>query len=141
LIFSEGVVAQYLDNEQKQKIADYSKRIMRSKGSSFVLDDTLKNHKELHSNPIIQEGMGRISRYSNSNTYIETPLSFEESLDFWQNIFNNSVYTVDYMLSKLEMDFALKSFKLMVYMNDVDGDNKVPILELSEKNKNNRIWK
>lgn len=139
LIFSEGVIAQYFSAEQKEKIASFAKSIMKASGSCFVIDDTLRNHQEFHSNPMITEGMNRISMFSGSMTYTNKKQSFADEMDRWSKLFNNKLYTVSYLLSKPEMDFVLKQFKLIVCANDDVMEESLQ--ELSTYNLNNRIWK
>ncbi|MEI8328355.1 MAG: class I SAM-dependent methyltransferase [Candidatus Taylorbacteria bacterium] len=141
IIFSEGVVAQYFTTEQKEKIASLSRAFLQTNGSCFVVDDTLRNHSELHDNPIIQEGMSRIVAESGSKVYKSETSTFESEIDKWNKLFNNTIYTVDYVPSKPEMDFALRSYKLTVCMNDQNRELESVLLELSKQNKNNRTWK
>jgi len=141
LIFSEGVVAQYFNAEQKSRIALLAKQVLVTEGSCFVIDDTLRNHPELHSNPIIKEGMNRIAAQSGSGVYKDEASTFAQELDNWCKIFNNTVYTIDYVLSKPNMDFALQVFKLIVCVNDKNREFEPILLKLSKQNNNDRIWK
>ena len=141
LIFCEGVIAHYFNSEQKETVAAFAKKIMVANGSCFVIDDTLRNHPELQSNPIIIEGMGRIVTKSGSDVYKKEILTFDSELSKWSGLFNNETCTIDYLLSKPEMDFAIKMFKLIVCINDEDKKIGKKLLELSKFNRDNRIWK
>lgn len=141
LVFSEGVIAQYFNSEQKETVASYIKPLLIHEGSCFVIDDTLRNHPELQDNPTIKEGMNRVVSQSGSNLYKNDGSTPENEFDRWNRLFNNQIYTIDYVLSKPEMDFAIKSFKSTVCINDKNKDLSSPLSELSNQNKNNRIWK
>lgn len=141
VIFSEGVVAQYFTADQKEKVALLSRALLQTKGSCFVVDDTLRNHSELHNDPLIQEGMSRIATESGSRVYKSETSTFASEMDKWGKLFNNAIYTIDYVPSKPEMDFALRNYKLTVCMNDQNRELESVLLELSKQNKNNRIWK
>ncbi len=141
LIFSEGVVAQYFNAEQKSMIAHLARQVLIAEGSCFVIDDTLRNHSELHSNPIILEGMNRIATQSGSAVYNKETSTFARELENWNKLFDNTIYTIDYILSKPDMDFALKAFKLIICANDPKRELEPLILEQSKQNTKDRIWK
>ncbi len=141
IIFSEGVVAQYFTKEQKEKIANLTKDFLVSNGSAFIIDDTIRNHIELHSNPIIKEGMDRVATQSGNNTYKGEVTSLTHEIDNWSKLFNNKVSTIDYILSKPGMDFAINNLKLIVCMRDIKNEFETVLAQLSENNKNTRVWK
>lgn len=141
IIFSEGVVAQYFNADQKKKISSFSKELLSAEGSCFVIDDTLRNHPELHSDPIIKEGMDRVAAESGSNVYKRESSTFEIESDRWSKLFGNAVYKVSYVMSKPEMDFAINSFNLLICINDPRRTLESSLEELSDQNKLNRIWK
>ncbi len=142
VIFSEGVIAQYFNAEQKEQISTFIKDLLKVQGSAFVLDDTLRNHPELHSNPTISEGMKRIMQQSGSNTYNAEFQTFDGEIERWKGLLPDvEVVTVEYIKSKPEMDFAVGSFKLIVCLQKPSEDLKSGLSELSLQNKNNRIWK
>jgi len=139
IIFSEGVVAQYFNDEQKELLASFLKDLLTFEGSCFVTDDTLRNHPELSNNPIIQEGMNRVGSVSGNDIYKSEKSSFQIGFDNWGKLFKNNLYTVDYVLSKPEMDFTTTTLKVTVCAND--KNLALPLSELSKQNKLNRIWK
>ena len=141
LIFSEGVIAQYFSSEQKEIVGSYIKEIINNRKTIFIIDDTLRNHPEFLNSPIIQEGMNRISSQSGSKVYNNEVLSLKNEIDKWSKIFNYNIETIDYILSKPEMDFVLKEFRLILCVgNDLKGFEK-DLFKLSEIIKNKRIWK
>lgn len=142
IIFSEGVIAQYFNVEQKKAVSLFIQDLLSVEGSAFVLDDTLRNHPELHSNPIITEGMKRIMQQSGSNTYNAEFQTFDGEIERWRGLLPDvEIVTVEYIKSKPEMDFAVGSFKLIVCLQKPSEDLKSGLSELSLQNKNNRIWK
>jgi hypothetical protein len=141
LIFSEGVVAQYFNSGQKKNIANFARELLMTEGSCFVVDDTLRNHPELHSNVIIKEGIDRVVDQSGRADYKNDLSTYSHELNNWHNLFNNTTYTIDYILSKPEMDFAIKSFKLIVCANDPKNELEQIFLKQSEQNCKERIWK
>ena len=141
LIFSEGVIAQYFTKEQKEKIASLTKDFLVSNGSAFIIDDTIRNHVELHSNPIIKEGMDRVTTQSGNSTYKGEVTSLTLEIDNWSKLFNNKVSVIDYILSKPEMDFAISNLRLIVCMKDPKNEFETVLAQLSKNNRNTRIWK
>lgn len=141
LIFSEGVIAQYFTAEQKVNISKLIKPLLTVDGSCFIVDDTLRNHPELHLNSIIKEGMERIAIFSGSCVYNNQPSLFTNEVDNWKKLFDNDVYLIDYVRSKLEMDFVLEKFKLAVCVNDREGKFEQLLANQSKYNSNMRVWK
>lgn len=142
IVFSEGVIAQYFNVEQKKAVSLFIRDLLNVEGSAFVLDDTLRNHPELHSNPIIAEGMKRIMQQSGSNTYNAEFQTFDGEIERWKNLLPDiEIATVEYIKSNPKMDFAVGSFKLIVCLQKPSEDLKSGLSELSLQNKNNRIWK
>ncbi len=141
LIFSVGVVSPYFDSEQKEKLASLVKPFLVSGGSCFVIDDTLRNHPELRSNPIIRDAMDKVVSNSGSIVYHEEACTFSTELDRWSRLINSDVCTVDYILSKPEMDFAVKEFKLIICANDRNKELEPGLLKLSSENRLDRVWK
>jgi O-methyltransferase involved in polyketide biosynthesis len=142
IVFSEGVIAQYFSSEQKQKIATYVKDILSTEGSCFVLDDTLRNHPELQTNPIIEEGMQMVTKASGNNVYKSEPQSFPEEVQRWSKLLEGKeLITIDYVLSKPEMDFAVNNFKLIICMTRPNELIKAGLAEMSRDNKKIRVWK
>lgn len=142
VIFSEGVIAQYFNTEQKAQISTFIKDLLTVQGSAFVLDDTLRNHPELHNNPIIAEGMARIKQQSGSSVYNAEFQNFDSEIERWKELLSDvEIVTVEYIKSKPEMDFAVGNFKLIVCLQKPSEDLKSGLSELSLQNKNNRIWK
>lgn len=142
IIFSEGVVAQYFDAEQKKKVAGFVKELLTIDGSAFILDDTLRNHPELHDNPVIAEGMKRIVQKSGSNIYNAEFQTFDSEVQRWRELLpDKKVVTVEYVKSKPEMDFAVGDFKLIICLQDTQADLEEELVEVSNHNKINRIWK
>jgi O-methyltransferase involved in polyketide biosynthesis len=141
LIFSEGVVSQYFDDDLKSKISNFIKPLMSANGSIFMLDDTLRNHPEFQDNEIIKEGMNKISGVSGSSVYKNDLRNFELENLFWKKLLNMDIVNVDYMLSKPEMDFVLENFKLTINLKDEDSSITRGLKELSLQNKNIRVWK
>ncbi len=139
VIFSEGVIAQYFTREQKESLIHMCAPLLNIPGSLFVIDDTLRNHKDLHNQPIILEGMKRVVSLSGSRIYDTQPHIFSDEIIFWNNLFRK-VHPVDYIKSNPIMDFAIKDFKLIVCMN-LPESNFSDILDiLSKNNANIRIW-
>ena len=142
VIFSEGVIAQYFDVEQKKAVFNFINDLLVVDGSTFILDDTLRNHPEVHSNPIIAEGMKRVVQKSGSSVYKDEFQTFEKELNRWKEFFpNKKVVTVEYIMSKPEMDFVISTFKLIVCLEDTQGNLEPEIIKMSKLNKFNRIWK
>lgn len=144
LIFSEGVVSQYFNKEQKELLFSFIQNFLNIEGSIFSLDDTLRNHPEHHSNQIIKEGMKAVVEKSKSEIYnnSENYQSFSQELSFWQNLSNNSkIYTIDYILSRPDMDFAIMDFKLIIITNDPNGKYSGTIEKLSKINTQTRVWR
>lgn len=141
-IFSEGVISQYFNVEQKQKIANFVKPLLKIEGSCFVLDDTLRNHPEFFDNQIIKEGMLKITEKSGSDIYREASSNNIEDVNyFWKQVLNTSVFNFDYFLSKPEMDFVISNFKLVVNIVDNTGVIIKQLKDLSESIFGKRIWK
>ena len=142
IIFSEGVVAQYFSKEQKQQLTDFMKDLLLVEGSAFVIDDTLRNHPELQSNPIIVDGMKWIVQKSGSKVYNAEFQTFEQEVQRWQELLpSKQIITIDYVKSKPEMDFAIDNFKLIINLQNEREDVKLGLLELSKQNKAKRVWK
>lgn len=142
IIFSEGVVAQYFSEEQKQQLTDFMKDLLFVEGSAFVIDDTLRNHPELKDNPIISEGMSWVVQKSASKVYNAEFQTFEQEVQRWQKFLpSKEMVTIEYVNSKPEMDFALSNFKLIVCLQSKQEVVKSGLLELSRQNKTKRVWK
>jgi hypothetical protein len=142
IVFCEGVIAHYFDSDQKIKIGKFVKKLLSANGSSFVIDDTLRNHPELHKYDVIKNGMTRVTVQSGSKVYTSNEdTSFQSEMDKWEKIFNNDAYTIDYVLSKPEMDFAISQFKLIVCCNDASKDLEPILKNMSKINKQTRVWK
>lgn len=142
IIFSEGVVAQYFSKEQKQQLADFMKDLLLVEGSVFVIDDTLRNHPELQNNPIITDGMKRVVQKSGSEVYNVEFQTFEQEVQRWRELLpSKEIITMEYVLSKPEMDFAINNFKLIVCLQNNHEDVMSDLQELSKYNKLKRIWK
>lgn len=140
-IFSEGTIAQYFNSEQKEFVASMMKKLMTCEGSVFALDDTLRNHPELSDNPIIKEGMGRVVSISGNNIYNKEVTTFKDEFEKWGRLLGTENYSVNYVLSKPEMDFATESLKLTVCAVDNNKSLSLELAKLSNENKNKRIWK
>lgn len=142
VIFSEGVISQYFNDEQKEKIANLVMPIIVAEGSCFILDDTLRNHPELHHHPIIMEGMSKIVAKSGSNIYNNDFQTFPEEVEKWSKFLpNTKIVPVEYVLSKPEMDFAIDQFKLIVCVKNLDEKIVSELEKVSKNNKLLRIWK
>lgn len=142
VIFSEGVISQYFNDEQKTKIASLVKNILVADCSCIIFDDTLRNHPELHDHPLIKEGMSKIVLKSGSDIYKNNFQTFDQEVKKLKGLFvDKEVVLVDYILSKPEMDFAVSIFKLIVCIKDSNGRITSELLELSNQNKLKRIWK
>lgn len=141
LIFSEGVVSQYFDDQSKIMISNFIKPLLKAEGSLFMLDDTLRNHPEFQNNEIIKEGMNKISGVSGSSVYKNDLRNFQEENLFWKNNLNMEIVNVDYMLSRPEMDFVIENFKLTINIKDNSGSIIDGFKDLSSKNKGIRVWK
>jgi O-methyltransferase involved in polyketide biosynthesis len=140
MIFCEGVVSHYLNTEQKLKLSSLIKPLLSVKGSCCIIDDTLKNHLELKSNPIIQEGMNRISSISGNNAYTVESSSLEKEINFWRDSLNLDEISINYILSKPEMDFAISLFRLIILHNEFSKDLIRRIGNLSVDNLKKRVW-
>jgi hypothetical protein len=142
VIFSEGVISQYFDDEQKMKIASLVKNILVVDGSCIIFDDTLRNHPELHDHSLIKEGMSKIVLKSGSDIYKSNFQTFDQEVEKWRSIFaDKKIALVDYFFSKPEMDFAVGMFKLIICVNDASGVILQELSELSNQNKLKRVWK
>ncbi|MBS3088444.1 class I SAM-dependent methyltransferase [Candidatus Pacearchaeota archaeon] len=143
LIFSEGVVSQYFDKEQKKLLSSLIKDLLKTEGSIFVLDDTLRNHPDLHSFQIIKEGMSAVIKKSGSQVYgsEKNNQTFGEEISFWKTQFSEyNIQKINYVLSRRDMDFAIKEFKLILIANDSKQAYNKGVEELSYKNKKERVW-
>lgn len=140
LIFSEGVVAQYFNSEQKEQIGNFVKTVMKKEGSAFIIDDTLRNHPELLSETVIKEGMNQISNYSGSKTYKKETSGLDDEFARWKNIFDEDILKIKYVLTKPSMDFVLEKFRLLVAITGSPKEIKKDLENLSDINNNDRIW-
>jgi porphobilinogen synthase len=143
LIFSEGVVSQYFNKEQKNLLSSLVQEFLKLEGSIFVLDDTLRNHPEAHDVQVIKEGMAAVVDKSKSDVYGDTSnyQTFGEELSFWQDLFEDlKIYTINYVLSRPDMDFVIKDFKLTLIANDPKGLYSKAVETLSKENKEVRVW-
>lgn len=141
IIFSEGVISQYFNDEQKAKMADLVKDFLIADGSCIIFDDTLRNHQELHDNNIIKEGMSKIVIKSGSSVFKSEFQTFDQEITKWKQLLNKKIITVDYILSKPEMDFAIEKFKLIICLNNSDQKIVKGLEKLSIDNSQKRIWK
>lgn len=84
--FCEGVVSPYASEEQKTVLAGQLQSLFCHGGCKLFLDDTLKNHPELESNPIISGGrtiMAYVLKDTNYNTIADR--TFETEVRGWEN--------------------------------------------------------
>lgn len=140
-IFSEGVVAQYFSDKEKESLSQFIKKLLVIEGSSFVIDDTMRNHPELHKHKIISEGIKKIADISGSSIYASVFQDFETEFKNWKRYFSElNTLNLNYVLSKPEMDFALKEFKLTMSIKDSNNHFIPSLLKYSESNKEKRNW-
>lgn len=115
IIFSEGVISQYFNSEQKQIIAKHVESLLLNTRGCLIIDDTLKTHPEIHQNPIIAEGMAKVALVSGNSGYSDEKLTFQGEVERWKKLLpETEIVTVDYIKSKPEMDFVTSIFKLIV---------------------------
>jgi O-methyltransferase involved in polyketide biosynthesis len=85
-VFCEGVVSQYASEEQRETLARQLQSIFDHPKSKLYLDDTLKNHPELESHPIILNGRKTLANILKHTSYPEVAArSFETEIGRWKN--------------------------------------------------------
>lgn len=84
-IFCEGVVSHYASEEQKDILGKILQGTLVHPESKLYLDDTLKNHPELDTNPIVISGRKALATSLKNTSYPGiTVRNFESEMSNWK---------------------------------------------------------